>query len=569
MSSELRSRVATSVELLREEMPDRVAEVDRVGVAALVTILAGAYLRLRQLGDESIWLDEALSIVYVTRDYTTFELLFELPLEDPHPPLYYLLLDGWIAVFGSSEVAVRMPSALFGIASLVLVYAVGARLFDREAGTVAAALLGLSSFNLYYAQEARMYTLLAALTLASFYFLVGLEEPDADDDYDRWTVIGYVAATVLLAYTHVFGFFVIVAQNLYAVPRLLFATDGWPDVGPDVLRPAPLSLPRWIGVQVGVAAILSPWMLTLLSRVLSISEGGGSPISWIPMPELADLPRAVNSFFFFRGVADPLGSMPFPIGGVEMGVTVWLTLALATIGLVVRADAGDGGDGDGNDGDGDGDGGLRIGPTPGTLMLAPLFLTPLVGAYVVSVAVTPIFVERYTICASLGLFLLAGAGVSALRPLDPFDALRIGPNQFLPFQGRHLLAGLVLFGMVLPIGGYYADDHKEQWRQAVAEVEAEATEGAAVIITDSYMAEPYRYYADRPDLEIIPMDDEILGNRITGQVEDHDEVWVLVSHAKQGAVIGYLSRSYTDFEVLESYEGEFIGIQMYRLERTD
>jgi len=123
--------------------------------------------------------------------------------------------------------------------------------------------------------------------------------------------------------------------------------------------------------------------------------------------------------------------------------------------------------------------------------------------------------------------------------------------------------------MVLPIGGYYADDHKEQWRQAVAEVEAEATEGAAVIITDSYMAEPYRYYADRPDLEIIPMDDEILGNRITGQVEDHDEVWVLVSHAKQGAVIGYLSRSYTDFEVLESYEGEFIGIQMYRLERTD
>ena len=567
MSSELRSRVEASVELLRERLPARVGEVDRVGAAAIATVLVGAYLRLRRLGAESLWLDEALSVVYVTREYTTFELLFELPAEDPHPPLYYLLLDGWVAVFGTSEVAVRLPSALFGIATVVLVYALGAKLFGREAGIVAAALLAVSSFNLYYAREARMYTMLAALTLLSLYFLVDLLEPPsgAGDGLDRRAVAGYVLATVLLAYTHVFGFFVIVAQNLYAVPRLLAATGGWPAVGPEPVREAPLSLPRWLGVQAGVAALLGPWIATLLSRVISISAGGGSPIAWIPRPELADIPLAIHAFFFFRGATDPLGSLPFPVGGVEIGFSVWLALGLAAVALPVRPAGSEDGDTDGDTGV---EVGVGVGPAPGVLMLALLFLTPLVGAYLVSITVTPIFVERYTVPASLGLFLLSGAGVAALGPLDPIDAIRVGPNQFLPFQGRHVFVGLVLFGTILPLGGFYADDNKEQWREAVAEVEAEAADGAAVVITDDYMAAPYRYYADRTDLVILPTDDEVRGNVIEDRIRDHEEVWVLVSHAKRGAVIGYLERSYTDFEVVEAYEGEFVGIRMYRLKRT-
>ena len=39
------------------------------------------------------------------------------------PPLYALILHGWIGVFGDGEIAVRTPSLLFGLASLVVVYA--------------------------------------------------------------------------------------------------------------------------------------------------------------------------------------------------------------------------------------------------------------------------------------------------------------------------------------------------------------------------------------------------------------------------------------------------------------
>jgi 4-amino-4-deoxy-L-arabinose transferase-like glycosyltransferase len=551
MSGELRSRVQSQLGPLHDELTNRIADVDRITATAGVTVLLAAALRLYRLGHESLWLDETLSIDYVTREYTTLGLLFELPAEDPHPPLYYLLLDGWVFVFGTSEVAVRLLSAIFGIVAVGLIYAVGAKLFDREAGIVAAALLGLSSFNLYYAQEARMYTLLAALTLASFYLFVDVVEPDREAD--RRTVAAYVVVTALMGYTHVFGFFVIMAQNLYAFPRLFFAGNQWPDLDRLGIRAAGLSVPRWIGIQAATATLLAPWMFLLLRRVFAISGGSSSPISWIPVPELGDVPRAVHAFFFFRGAEDPLGMLPSPVGDVEIGFTVWLVLGLAAVAVIVRSD----------------DGRLRLGPAPGVLTFVVLFLTPLIGAYLVSVHVTPIFVERYTICASLGLFLLVGAGVSALRGIDPFDHLRVGPNQVLPLEGRHLVVGLVVFALILPLGTYYGADQKEQWREAAAEVEASASPGAAVMITDNYMVSPYRYYADRSDLSVIPIDDATLGNEIVERLDGHDEVWVLHSHAESGAVVGYLERSYTDFRLVESSEHRFNGIRMYKFVRSE
>jgi len=502
-------------------------------IVVVLTFLLAATARLYRLGHESIWLDESLSIAYVTREYTTLGLIFEFPMQDPHPPLYYLLLDGWVFVFGTSEIAVRLPSALFGLATVILIYALGLKVFDYETGIVAALLLGLSSFHIYHAQNARMYTLLGMLTLASYYFLVDIVAPERD--HDLQTVVGYVIVTTLLGYTHVFSFFVIIAQNIYVFLRVLFDKISFPRMGTLQIPRGGISIPRWISIQISLAALLGPWMFILSRRIFAI-PGRGDPTSWIPQPSLFDAPRAIYAFFFIAV------SEPFTIQfWIAMGA-LFVLAALAAVAVLARGD----------------DNRICLGPDPKVLMFLALFLVPLIGSYVISVTVKPIFVIRYLLPASLGLFLVIGAGISALRSIDPFTRLRI--------NGRHVILAFVVLALIFPLPGYYANDQKEQWREAVSHVEKSASSDAVIVITEEYMVSPYRYYANRPELTIEPVDDDIQEDRISDRLEGYDEVWVLQSRAKKETVYRYLSQS-NEFRVVESYENRYKGIQMYKFVR--
>lgn len=515
-----------------------IKNADRLSAIAGGTIFLSAVLRLYRIGDESLWLDEALSLEFVTRRFTTFELLFELPLDDPHPPLYYLLLDGWLAIFGTSEEFLRLPSALFGIGAVVLVYVLGKKTVDREVGVVAAGLLGLSPFHIYHSQEARMYSLLALLTLVSFYFLVDLV--DSTGDYDRRTVVAYVVATVLLGYTHVYGLLIILSQNVYVGLRFLLVAN--PDRDVDSNWSMPISLLRWTGIQSVVATLLGPWIGVLLLRVVAASSGAGTRFSWIEPPSLIDIPGAVSAFLFEGGVA------PFSGIVVKIGV-LGIMATFAAVALLVRPV----------------DGKLRIGSTPSAILFAVLFLTPLLAAYLISTIVTPIFVFRYLISASIGLFLLVGVGVSNARSID----YGIGSDWSVPsVHVRYVVIGLVLFALLLHLPGYYTLDQKEQWREAVTTVESSASPGAAVVITDDFMDAPYRYYSERSELAVVPIDDRAPDDRIRTQIRGHDEIWLLHSHARPGSVIGYFDRS-NCFEIRERWEDRYINIRMYQIARMD
>lgn len=528
------------VETLHRETSNR--HLTSTAVVAVV-FFAGAALRLFRLGHESIWLDEALSIDFVTREYTTLGLLFELPLQDPHPPLYYLLLDGWVFVFGTSAVAVRLLSALFGIASVVLIYLLGKKVFDETAGITAALLLAFSRFHIYYAQEARMYTLLAALTLVSYYFLVDVV--DADTDHDWRTIAGYVIATVLVGYTHVYGFFIILAQNLYVFGRMLLCGLRERDRNVPQVWAADISVPGWIGLQTSVAVLLGPWILILLRRVFTISNGGGSQVSWIEEPSIISIPFTLY-VFFFNDVA--LFTDTFWVTGA---VGLFL-ITVGTVAVVVRRE----------------DGRLRLGPPPGVILFATLLLTPLVGAYVVSVLVKPIYINRYLIGASLGLFLLIGAGVSVLWRTDLFTHFRVGSDRLIPFRGRYVVVVCVLIVLMFPLTGYYAADQKEQWSEAVDHVETSASSDAVVVVTNDYVISPYRYYSERSDLTVKPVADGNVTDRFVSRLDGHSEVWVVSSHANAESVVVVLTRS-NEFRTVESHEDQYNNIQLYRFERTN
>src|SRR5205085_742609 len=131
-------------------------------ISLLLIIALGALLRIYKLGSDSVWLDEAYSIQI---SHKSLPEIVEETSKDVHPPLYYFALHYWIKLFGDSEFYARLLSALFGTLAILVIYFVGALLFDRATGLLASLLVALSPFNIAFSQEARMYTLFTLLAI--------------------------------------------------------------------------------------------------------------------------------------------------------------------------------------------------------------------------------------------------------------------------------------------------------------------------------------------------------------------------------------------------------------------
>jgi mannosyltransferase len=132
-----------------------------IRLAVVVVLLAS--IALRFLTRSPMWLDEAQTVNIAGR---SLPHLFKALREDGSPPLYYVVLHAWMAVFGKSSFAIRSLSGLFSVASLPVMYVVAKR-FRPLGGSPwpAVLLLATCPFVVRYATEARMYSLVLLLVL--------------------------------------------------------------------------------------------------------------------------------------------------------------------------------------------------------------------------------------------------------------------------------------------------------------------------------------------------------------------------------------------------------------------
>lgn len=114
------------------------------------------------MGRHSLWFDEAWGVF---RAHQPVADTLAGNIEVGRPPLYYIGLHYWVNLFGSSETAVRFPSALASLFSVGLVYLLGHQLSGRRVGLVAMSLLAFSPLHVWYGQEVRMYIFVACLGL--------------------------------------------------------------------------------------------------------------------------------------------------------------------------------------------------------------------------------------------------------------------------------------------------------------------------------------------------------------------------------------------------------------------
>src|SRR5215469_11764749 len=134
----------------------------RTNVLWLLSGIIGLAIVLRaiHMGALSLWNDELFSRYYA--DLFGVKYLWTTGLaRESSPPLYYMAIEGWMRLFGSSEVAMRSLSAVASVLTVPLVYAIGKELFDSRSALLAALVFALSPMQVAYAQEARTYALLS------------------------------------------------------------------------------------------------------------------------------------------------------------------------------------------------------------------------------------------------------------------------------------------------------------------------------------------------------------------------------------------------------------------------
>jgi len=276
----------------------RTALLSREVQAVLGITAAGAILRLFLLGDKSLWLDEAFSVVVSRRGL--LELLRMVVRTDAHPPLYYLLLKLWME-FGNSESHLRLLSALFSIAAIPVMYGVALALYqDRRIGLLSAVILAISPFQIWYAQEARMYAMLTFLTLLSMYFYIhALREGHPR----HWA--GYCLTTALALYTDNGAIWYLGVVTLFYLLSI---------------RSFPGRFLGWFVSNAGVILLYMLWVPSLAWQTAQVTES-----FWLPPPSFQTLLGTFLDFLSFN----------FPL--VELGL-IYVALILVWAYIVPRRD---------------------------------------------------------------------------------------------------------------------------------------------------------------------------------------------------------------------------------------
>jgi 4-amino-4-deoxy-L-arabinose transferase-like glycosyltransferase len=109
----------------------------------LVLLIVGAYLRLHQLDGQSLYHDEIHMVTYV-RGLLAKGYPYKMVGSIERPLATYELVPYPIAlsmqVFGANDFALRLPAALFGITTILLLYVIGKEVFDARVGLLAAAM---------------------------------------------------------------------------------------------------------------------------------------------------------------------------------------------------------------------------------------------------------------------------------------------------------------------------------------------------------------------------------------------------------------------------------------------
>ncbi|GAA4581143.1 glycosyltransferase family 39 protein [Planotetraspora phitsanulokensis] len=327
-----------------------------VAVPAALALVAGLW----DLGGPPVWRDEAATVSAVSR--TPFQLAHLLSGVDAVHGVYYAFMHVVAVVFGTGEVALRLPSVLAGALAAAGVGALGRALGEPRAGLYGGALMAVTPVFSRYVQEARPYPMTMAATIGvTLLLLRAVREPS------RRAFLLYGTALAALAFLNLFAFLVVGAHGVYvAWSRRSFA--------------------KWAAAAALATAAMAPFAW--------FASGQSAQIGWISAPDAGDAGMLAVQLFGDLGALTPAwaGVAPLVWGLAIFGVARGIRRTRqARHGAPTRAPL-----------------------TELTRLTVPWLLIPPLVLMAVSWAGHPVYVFRYVVCSVPAAALLAGAALAAL-----------------------------------------------------------------------------------------------------------------------------------------------------------
>lgn len=218
-------------------------------------------LRLWNIDASSMWIDEIYSLIvgnvhispptldlqvhpvqYFYQQYLTwqpmdFDKLLTLLKINVHMPLYYLLLNPWLKIFGTGAAGLRSFSAFWSVLMLLPIYFLGKSFGGRRAGLFCAFAGAVLPFQIYFAQEGRMYTLSlfwACLSALALWKMLALNETEAGSEpieatnrklaHSAWSWL-YALAVMLGVLSHYMFAFYLGFHAVYVLIRVAQTRD--------------------------------------------------------------------------------------------------------------------------------------------------------------------------------------------------------------------------------------------------------------------------------------------------------------------------------------------------------
>lgn len=175
-------------------------------IVTIITI-AGLFIRLINIDKPvELWRDEVLTYVFSSKSFP-FGILKALWLEDYHMPFYYFYMHGWMHLFGTSNLALKLSSVIWGVLTIPACFYLGKTYRSKSLGYLIATFACLSPILIYYSQEVRFYSLLVFLsTLSITFFLKLLDNPSSKN---FWL---FGISNLLILYVYTMGIIFVAAE---------------------------------------------------------------------------------------------------------------------------------------------------------------------------------------------------------------------------------------------------------------------------------------------------------------------------------------------------------------------
>jgi len=181
-------------------------EDNYLSVFLIFSLSVALVIRILALEPRVLWWDELFTWWLIQLDFRdSLTVIFY----DVHPPVYYFLLRAWSFFLGTSELSLRLMSLVLSLLSIYYVFVLS-KIFSDRAAIFSTVLVVFSSYHAFYSLEVRFYALMSLLSVMSVYYLVKFL--DEGGTYNRIT---YILSTLVLVYTHIYGFFILAAQAVF------------------------------------------------------------------------------------------------------------------------------------------------------------------------------------------------------------------------------------------------------------------------------------------------------------------------------------------------------------------